>query len=153
VISKAPIQKLERWKKKRGWNNLRVLSSFNNSYNKEYFAEDSKGEQIPALNVFQKTPKGIFHFYKTELLYAPSEKGQHGATESSTSGILASQAHVYKLMITYYNRPDLQAAFPEAANAANLVNLFGWANIHGFIDVPAILGANTGQYVTPPPFP
>ncbi|MGI0026315.1 MAG: DUF899 family protein [Nitrosopumilaceae archaeon] len=76
VVSKAPIQKLQAWKKKRGWNNLRLLSSFNNSYNKDYFAEDSNSEQIPALNVFQKTPKGIFHFYNTELLYAPPEKGQ-----------------------------------------------------------------------------
>ena len=76
VVSKAPIQKLETWKKKRVWKNLRLLSSFNNSYNKDYFAEDPKGEQIPALNVFQKTTKGIFHFFSTELLYVASEKGQ-----------------------------------------------------------------------------
>lgn len=76
VVSKAPIKKLQAWKKKRGWSNLHLLSSFNNSYNKDYFAEDSKSEQIPALNVFQKTPHGIFHFFNTELLYVKPEKGQ-----------------------------------------------------------------------------
>src|SRR6267143_2718179 len=75
VVSKAPIQKLEMWRKKRGWNNLRLLSSFNNSYNKDYLAEDSKGEQLPALNVFQKRPGGIFHFFNTELAYVSPEKG------------------------------------------------------------------------------
>lgn len=76
VVSKAPIKKLQAWQKKRGWSNLYILSSFNNSYNKDYFAEDHKGEQIPALNVFHKTSKGIFHFFNTELLYAKPEKGQ-----------------------------------------------------------------------------
>jgi predicted dithiol-disulfide oxidoreductase (DUF899 family) len=33
-------------------------------------------DQLPALNVFQKTPEGIVHFYNTELLYVPAEKGQ-----------------------------------------------------------------------------
>jgi hypothetical protein len=75
---------------------------------------------------------------------------------ASTNGIserpdlLASNSAVYKLMQVYYSRPDLQNAFPEAANAGVLTNIYAWANVHGFIEAGAILGANTGQYVTPP---
>jgi predicted dithiol-disulfide oxidoreductase (DUF899 family) len=76
VIAKAPIDEMMQWAGKRGWKNLRILSSEKNSYNKDYLSENEKGEQIPILNVFRKTPKGIFHFYGTELFFAKSERGQ-----------------------------------------------------------------------------
>lgn len=76
VVAKAPIQKSTAWAKQRGWDNLRLLSSMNNSYNKDYFGETSEAAQIPAINVFKKNKSGIFHFYNTELLYVPPEKGQ-----------------------------------------------------------------------------
>lgn len=75
VIAKTPIEKFTQWAKSRGWKNAHLLSSFNNSYNKDYFGEDEKGNQWPMLNVFRKTSKGIFHFYATELFFAPTEKG------------------------------------------------------------------------------
>ena len=78
VVARAPIQKLTRWAKKRGWHNVRLLSSYHNTYNADYFAQDSDDDQQPTLNVFQKTPEGIFHTYNTELLYVPSEKDQDG---------------------------------------------------------------------------
>jgi predicted dithiol-disulfide oxidoreductase (DUF899 family) len=78
VIAKAPIQKLTRWAKKRGWRNVRLLSSYRNTYNVDYFAQETDDDQQPALNVFQKTPEGIYHGYNTELLYVPSEAGQDG---------------------------------------------------------------------------
>jgi predicted dithiol-disulfide oxidoreductase (DUF899 family) len=77
VIAKAPIQKIRSWALSRGWKNLRLLSSLKNTYNADYFAENSEGSQLPALNVFQKTAEGIYHFYNTELLYVPPEKGQN----------------------------------------------------------------------------
>lgn len=78
VVAKSPIEKIKRWANNRGWNNLRLLSSNKNSYNTDYFGENSKGNQLPALNVFHKTREGIFHFYNTELLYVSPEKGQNG---------------------------------------------------------------------------
>ncbi|MGH9822931.1 MAG: DUF899 family protein [Blastocatellia bacterium] len=78
VIAKSPIQKLDNWARGRGWDKLRLLSAANNAFNRDYFAENDKGDQLPSLNVFQKTPDGIFHFYHSELLYVPSEKGQDG---------------------------------------------------------------------------
>ena len=78
VEAKSNIKKFRMWAESRGWNNLRLLSSEKNSYNTDYFAENEKGGQMPALNVFRKTPEGIFHFYSTELLYVKEEKGQNG---------------------------------------------------------------------------
>ena len=78
MAGKSPIEKIKKWADGRGWKNLYILSSGKNTYNKDYFAENETGSQIPALNVFRKTPEGIFHFYNTELLYVPSEKGQNG---------------------------------------------------------------------------
>lgn len=78
MAAKSPIEKVMKLAGSRGWKNLHILSSFKNTYNRDYFTENEKGSQLPALNVFRKTPEGIFHFYSTELLYVPSEKGQNG---------------------------------------------------------------------------
>jgi predicted dithiol-disulfide oxidoreductase (DUF899 family) len=77
VIAKTSPEKLRAWASGRGWNNLRLLSSQANSYNADYFGETPEGNQIPAINVFRKTEAGIHHFYNSELLYSPSEAGQH----------------------------------------------------------------------------
>jgi len=76
VVAKAPIRKIRSWASNRAWTNLRLLSSQPNSYNTEFFAENEERGQMPAVNVFQKKTDGIYHFYNTELLYAPMEDGQ-----------------------------------------------------------------------------
>jgi predicted dithiol-disulfide oxidoreductase (DUF899 family) len=76
VVAKAPVDQIRGWAQKRGWNNLRLLSSNGNSYNVDYGAERG-GNQLPAINIFQKTGDGIFHTYNAELLYGPTEEGQH----------------------------------------------------------------------------
>ena len=77
LVAKAPIDQFREWAKGRGWQNHRLLSSFNNTYNKDYGGEDEEGSQLPAINVFQKNDEGIFHFYNTELLYEETEPEQH----------------------------------------------------------------------------
>src|SRR6185312_5842771 len=54
-----------------------------------------------------------------------------GITDPSSSSQLEKYAADYKLMQLYYARADLQAAFPEAANAANLSGLLSWASVYG----------------------
>ena len=78
VVAKISIEKFKAWADSRGWKNVRLLSSAKNNYNRDYFGEDEKLNQQPALNVFRKTDEGIFHFYATELLFAPAEPGQNG---------------------------------------------------------------------------
>ncbi len=77
VVAKAPVAKIRNWALERDWRYLRLLSSFGNTYNSDYFAESAQGDQWPAVNVFQRTPSGIRHFYNAELFYAPTEPDQH----------------------------------------------------------------------------
>ncbi|MFC5475697.1 DUF899 family protein [Paraherbaspirillum soli] len=77
VVAKSPIQRIQTFARQRGWHNLRLLSSAHNSYNADYHGETPDGKQIPALNVFVRRQGRIHHFYNAELLYAPSDPGQH----------------------------------------------------------------------------
>lgn len=76
MVARSPIKKVMKWAKSKGWKSVRILSSYNNTYNSDYFGELEDGAQMPMLNVFRKKVKNITHFYGTELLYVPPEKGQ-----------------------------------------------------------------------------
>ena len=78
VIAKSPIQRIRELARSRGWHNLRLLSSHDNTYNRDYHGETAKGDQIPSLNVFTRRNGTISHFYNTELLFAPQERGMDG---------------------------------------------------------------------------
>jgi len=78
VVAKSPIERITKFARGRGWRNLRLLSSANNTYNRDYHAENEKGGQMPVLNVFVRRDGRIHHFYSTELLYVPPEPGQDG---------------------------------------------------------------------------
>jgi predicted dithiol-disulfide oxidoreductase (DUF899 family) len=78
VVGKSPAARIREVARDRGWRNVRLLSSANNSYNADYFAEDENENQLPILNVFARRDDGIYHTYATELLFAPSEPGQDG---------------------------------------------------------------------------
>lgn len=76
VVAKTDIGTLQEFAAGRGWTNHRLLSSGNNSYNADYWGENAEGAQMPSLNVFTKTPDGIFHSYHTEAMFAKAEEGQ-----------------------------------------------------------------------------
>lgn len=76
VIAKSPAARIQQWAQSRGWNNLRLLSSAQCAYNKDYHAETGNGDQLPATNVFKKSENEIYHSYNTELLYIASEANQ-----------------------------------------------------------------------------
>jgi predicted dithiol-disulfide oxidoreductase (DUF899 family) len=76
VIAKSPIARIRDVARSRNWRNLRLLSSANNSYNRDYHAEDADGSQLPVLNVFTRRNGKIQHFFATELLFLPPEAGQ-----------------------------------------------------------------------------
>jgi predicted dithiol-disulfide oxidoreductase (DUF899 family) len=78
VVAKSPIARIRAHARDRGWRNLRLRSSANNTYNRDYHGEDDKGAQWPALNVFTRSDGRIHHAYCTELLFAPTEPGQDG---------------------------------------------------------------------------
>lgn len=76
VVAKSPIERIRTVARSRGWRNLRLLSSANNTYNRDYHAENPEGGQLPVLNVFTRRDGGIRHFFATELMFLPAEAGQ-----------------------------------------------------------------------------
>lgn len=77
VVAKSPIHRIRAFARGRGWRNLRLLSSADNSYNRDYHGEDEKGVQQPMLNAFVKRDGVIRHFWASELLFAPTDPGQN----------------------------------------------------------------------------
>jgi predicted dithiol-disulfide oxidoreductase (DUF899 family) len=77
VVAKSPIARIRAFTDQRGWRNLRLLSSASNSYNRDYHGETVDGAQRPILNVFVRKGSAIRHAYATELLFAPTAKGQN----------------------------------------------------------------------------
>jgi predicted dithiol-disulfide oxidoreductase (DUF899 family) len=74
VVAKSPPEKIQKWAERRGWGNLRLLSSNTNSYNSDYFTEDEKDNQWPCINVFKKSDDSIYHYWAAELLFAQDEE-------------------------------------------------------------------------------
>jgi predicted dithiol-disulfide oxidoreductase (DUF899 family) len=75
IVAKSPH--VHTFARERGWRWLRFLSSADNDYTRDYHAESAEGNQRPILNVFNRDGDAIRHFWATELLFAPSDPGQH----------------------------------------------------------------------------
>jgi predicted dithiol-disulfide oxidoreductase (DUF899 family) len=76
VIAKAPLDRINAYARERGWNNLRLLSSANNNFKRDYHAESPEGAQLPLMTVFHREGDEIRHFWSSEMLFAPSDPGQ-----------------------------------------------------------------------------
>ena len=76
VVAKSPLPRILAFAQERGWRRLRLLSSAGNNYNRDYFGEREDGRQWPALNVFRRRGGAIHHFWGSELMFVPGEKGQ-----------------------------------------------------------------------------
>jgi predicted dithiol-disulfide oxidoreductase (DUF899 family) len=75
VIAKSDPERIATFARERGWRNLQLLSSRNNTYNRDYHAQSPTGEQIPIVNVFVRDGQEIRHAWATELMFAPREEG------------------------------------------------------------------------------
>jgi len=75
VVAKSDPARIATFARERGWRNLRLLSSRNNSYNRDYHAENEQGDQIPILNVFVRDGDQMRHSWATELMFAPRDEG------------------------------------------------------------------------------
>jgi predicted dithiol-disulfide oxidoreductase (DUF899 family) len=77
VVAKSPIGRIQQFAQTRGWRGLRLLSSANNSYNRDYYGETAEESQLPLMNVFVRRKGKIYHSYATELQFMPPDKGQN----------------------------------------------------------------------------
>jgi predicted dithiol-disulfide oxidoreductase (DUF899 family) len=76
VVAKSDPERIRTFARERSWRNLRLLSSRNNTYNRDYHAEAADGEQIPILNVFIQDGEEVRHSWATELMFAPRHEGE-----------------------------------------------------------------------------
>jgi predicted dithiol-disulfide oxidoreductase (DUF899 family) len=76
VVAKSDPGRIRAFARERGWRNLRLLSSRQSAYNRDYQAETAEGEQIPILNVFVRAGGEIRHSWATELMFAPRDEGE-----------------------------------------------------------------------------
>ncbi len=77
MVAKSPVGRIREFARGRGWNHLRLLSSARNTYNRDYHGENPEGGQVPSLNVFVKRGGKFHHFYNTELVFLPGDRGQN----------------------------------------------------------------------------
>ncbi len=64
LVAKAEISKLRSFAARRGWDRIRLLSSHDNTFNRDMGMEGADGSQNPGLSVFTRTPDGtVYHRY------------------------------------------------------------------------------------------
>jgi predicted dithiol-disulfide oxidoreductase (DUF899 family) len=77
AVARSPIRRFRAVAEERGWRRLRLLSSANSGYHRDYHGEDAEGDQRPILNAFVRALDGaIRHAYASEIMFAPTEPGQ-----------------------------------------------------------------------------
>jgi predicted dithiol-disulfide oxidoreductase (DUF899 family) len=84
IVVKAAIPPALDHARARGWRHLRIVSSANNTFNRDYHGESlDDGQQQPMLNVFRRDGDVIRHFWGSELFFEPPDPGEdqrHGDT-------------------------------------------------------------------------
>jgi len=91
VVAKSPLARILAFAKERGWHRLRLLSTADNRYDRDYFGDSTAlspavraqqdfvdGEEwdMPMLNLFHRDGDLVRHRWGSELLYVPPEPGQ-----------------------------------------------------------------------------
>jgi predicted dithiol-disulfide oxidoreductase (DUF899 family) len=69
VIAKTSPDRLRAFGQERGWRDLRLVSSRNNTFNRDYHAERPDGGQLPVLHVFSRDEDGIHHHWANEMSF------------------------------------------------------------------------------------
>jgi predicted dithiol-disulfide oxidoreductase (DUF899 family) len=75
VIAKAPLPKLRAWALRRGWDGLRILSSYGTSFNADMNAEHADGAQRPVASVFAKDGQQVRHVYSQPANFPDNSEG------------------------------------------------------------------------------
>jgi predicted dithiol-disulfide oxidoreductase (DUF899 family) len=77
VVAKTALENLLGVARDRGWRHVRLLSSANNNFRRDYHGEDADGQQQPLMTAFKRDFDGTIRlFWASELLFAPRDEGQ-----------------------------------------------------------------------------
>ncbi|MBV9818119.1 MAG: DUF899 family protein [Solirubrobacterales bacterium] len=76
VSAKAPIEHFRAHAYSRGWADIRMLSTGQNTFNQDYGAEDERGRQWPIATVFVRRNSQIYHWWSSELFWTAHRDGE-----------------------------------------------------------------------------
>ena len=76
IVARSPLARVLPFARERGWRHLHLLSSADNTYNRDYHGESDAGDQWPMMNVFVRRRGKIHHTWGSEMFFAPPDKGQ-----------------------------------------------------------------------------
>src|SRR2546423_8377526 len=82
VVAKSDPERIRTFARERGWRHLRLLSSRDDTYNRDYDAETAEGEQIPIMNAFGRDGNVIRHSSATEHMFAARDDGTSRPADS-----------------------------------------------------------------------
>ena len=116
IVAKADPARLGTYAQERGWANLRLLSSRNNTFNRDYHGETPEGEQLPVLNVFSRDADGIHHRWASELTFTRGDNSplDHGAGGGSVDRHGSHSGVRFDLQRTAVRRPVSMPRHPPA---------------------------------------
>jgi predicted dithiol-disulfide oxidoreductase (DUF899 family) len=78
VCTKAPIEQFRKHGQRRGWRDVRMLSSSGSTYNRDYGSEDENGFQWPLATVFVRRDGRLHHSWSSELWWASRDADGEG---------------------------------------------------------------------------
>jgi predicted dithiol-disulfide oxidoreductase (DUF899 family) len=76
VIARSPIERMLAFKNERAWRHLRLYSSGDNDFNRDYADEDPDGDDNAAFNVFTRRGGVVRHFWGDEMGAHTADPGQ-----------------------------------------------------------------------------
>jgi len=84
VFARSPIERLEDWKKERGWNYLKLYSDSDGAFTRTYVSPEDA--DVPGMNVFARRDGRIYHFWAPEMSMEMNDPEQdpRGAPDPDT---------------------------------------------------------------------
>jgi len=76
VVARSPLERLEAFKRERGWQALRLHTDLNDAYSRDYHGLLPDGSEVPAFNVFTRRDGTIRHFWSGEMTGSTADPGQ-----------------------------------------------------------------------------
>jgi predicted dithiol-disulfide oxidoreductase (DUF899 family) len=76
VVARSPLDKLNAWKRERGWKNLKLYTDLNDNYSRDYHGLAPDGSEAPAFTVFTRRNGAVRHFWSGEMSGGSADPGQ-----------------------------------------------------------------------------
>lgn len=76
VVAGAPQERLQAFKRERGWRDLPLYTDLNGNYTRDFRGITPDGSDMPSLNVFTRRDGTIRHFWGEEMTMATADPGQ-----------------------------------------------------------------------------